>query len=630
MLFSEAIIEYGGISFECEEDFCAIPDEDPIARKIVDIYDVAIRDANFETGFLRDNTRKWQFFAPFHNETFNCSPYVEVRRFNWEDNGVVNISGEYDTYDDLLLPDDKYFVQQNYPINQSGFIQAFDRMRVDLEFYADLRMQFLQRQIDACNRRIVSYQGYLASGYTHISIIDERATDPVRQSDFSEEEWEEGVYSELESEIRLQEKWITEFVDKRNCASKWLKTSLKLLDYSYEEIDPLLKTIFLRCLRIHQPEGIAYNGAVESLLVGDLPEAMDYIQQLLVAAQKADFTPELMSKIHLLKGQLQAEFCLYGDAVVSLTEAICRNPESKEAYLERAAAYYELGKFDQAIEDYVMYESSVLADVVDRSEFAKGFVFGAAEGFGEAVCSFIPNTLSSFQGMGHLLWATVRHPIDTPRALVASAFEVFAILRRCLATELATLAIPELNHLINKWDQMDDFVRGQEVGHILGKYGTEMLTPMALRKGSAFVMHVHDLKQADKLATLKSLSDIEKKGGILEGSAQVVQNRKQQLAKIKIEWDKQNKHVQGARNFDPDKSRFTHENAEALLQQFAGKGRKMRGDVGSPGYKEKVNFEVVIGHVANSADEFIETTWGSIEYSKYGAHIVPRLPDRVL
>ena len=58
------------------------------------------------------------------------------------------------TYNDLLLPDYKYFVQEKYPINQSGFIQAFDRMRVDLEFYADLRMQFLQRQINTCNRNI--------------------------------------------------------------------------------------------------------------------------------------------------------------------------------------------------------------------------------------------------------------------------------------------------------------------------------------------------------------------------------------------------------------------------------------------------------------------------------------------
>jgi hypothetical protein len=265
--------------------------------------------------------------------------------------------------------------------------------------------------------------------------------------------------------------------------------------------------------------------------------------------------------------------------------------------------------------------------ISDKSEFAQGFVLGAVSGFGETACHFIPNTLSSLRGMGHFLWATLQHPIDTPRAMMIHVMEIFSLLRNCSTYELASLAIPELDHLVQEWNQASDFVRGQQIGHILGKYGTEMLTPLALHKGTAFVTCLRDLKKAEKLATLKALSDAEKKGAILEGSAQVVQNRQTQLAKLKIEWDKQNKHVPGKKNFREDKSIFTHPDAQNLIDRYAGKGRKMIGKQGEPGYKEKINFEVVIGKVQQSSEEWVATTWGSIEYSKKGVHIVPRLPD---
>lgn len=64
-----------------------------------------------------------------------------------------------------------------------------------------------------------------------------------------------------------------------------------------------------------------------------------------------------------------------------------------------------------------------------------------------------------------------------------------------------------------------------------------------------------------------------------------------------------------------------------MLKKFAGKGQKVVGEPGIPGYKERVDFQEVIGHFLERRTG-IETpaTIGVIHYSKQGAHIVPANP----
>lgn len=624
--WSQTVIEYGGISFECYEDLCADPEKDPVAKRIGKIYEKSVSWGYSEIGYLRDDTDKWRNFEPFHG---SCSddPFVYLDRYEWERVGVTDISGEYDYSTKTFTPADLgYFSSESYPISQQGLIEVFNRMRADLRFYADLRFKRIQQRIAIQNEQIDLYRRYLASGYTHFAIENGRLTNPVRQDQFSEENWVDDYYREIGDEIDLKEAEIRNLSEYKEKVSRNLSIYLKWFDDDYAEIDPLLKEIFTRCLTYHQPEGIAFNGAVEALLANDFPEALACIRALLAVAEETDFSPEEMSKIYLLQGQLESEFCLHGDAIVSLTEAIARNPSSQEAYLERAAAHFELGQFDRAIADYRMLEGMSFPSDFDYSEFAKGFVLGAASGFGESVRDFIPNTLSSLRGMGHFLWATLQHPIETPRAMMIHALEIFAKLRECSPYELTKLAIPELDHLVQEWNQVTDFARGQQIGLILGKYGTEMLTPLAIHKGAAFLTALQDLKKCEKLQTLKALSDVEKRSGILEGSAQVMQNRQGQLSKIKIEWDKQNKHVPGKKNFEEGKSLFTHPDAQGLVDQFAGKGQRRGPIEQGAGYKEKVDFGVTIGQTKVKG-ELVDTSWGIIHYSKTGAHIVPAGPD---
>ena len=67
----------------------------------------------------------------------------------------------------------------------------------------------------------------------------------------------------------------------------------------------------------------------------------------------------------------------------------------------------------------------------------------------------------------------------------------------------------------------------------------------------------------------------------------------------------------------------TVEDAQRLVDEFAGTGRMLDNNV-----SERVNFNRVIGrYIDESAKRSVDTTWGTIRYSKDGVHIVPSDPD---
>lgn len=98
------------------------------------------------------------------------------------------------------------------------------------------------------------------------------------------------------------------------------------------------------------------------------------------------------------------------------------------------------------------------------------------------------------------------------------------------------------------------------------------------------------------------------------------------IGRVLLEADKQGKHIFGHNNFIEGRSIFTHANAQALLDEFAGTGQRLAGAFGGPG-KERVNFGQVIGQI-NVNGVMTNTTNGIIHYSKTGAHIVPANPPR--
>jgi filamentous hemagglutinin len=114
-------------------------------------------------------------------------------------------------------------------------------------------------------------------------------------------------------------------------------------------------------------------------------------------------------------------------------------------------------------------------------------------------------------------------------------------------------------------------------------------------------------------------------------AAKKVQTRKEILknSNLKIQWDKQGKHIEGHKNYLSDnRSILVHQEPQKLVNNYAGRGFKDAGEhAGLPGYKEVVNFEEFIGYAVDSiSGEKIATTWGKIHYAKDGVHIVPTAP----
>jgi ankyrin repeat protein len=102
-----------------------------------------------------------------------------------------------------------------------------------------------------------------------------------------------------------------------------------------------------------------------------------------------------------------------------------------------------------------------------------------------------------------------------------------------------------------------------------------------------------------------------------------------------IHADKQNKHVPGAHNYQPGKGSITISPAELanLTAAHAGKGRKVAGEPGAPGYKERVDFGKVIGTYARRGEngeptKHYPTTKGIVTYDGDGkAHVIPSDPN---
>ena len=87
-----------------------------------------------------------------------------------------------------------------------------------------------------------------------------------------------------------------------------------------------------------------------------------------------------------------------------------------------------------------------------------------------------------------------------------------------------------------------------------------------------------------------------------------------------IHFGKQAKHLEGAREQIVGRSPITVGivRIQDLVAKFAGTGRWLGKN------KERVDFREIIGkYIDPQNGNAVETTWGTIHYSKTGAHVVP-------
>lgn len=264
-----------------------------------------------------------------------------------------------------------------------------------------------------------------------------------------------------------------------------------------EEIIGIFHSIYDNCIKKHRNRWSYYQRGLIYFHQGHIEKALRDIKALLETTESNQLPP----KLYFEKGSMESELGLYHDAIESLNIAIDKDPMNKDSYFERAAVYFELGDFDRSLEDYL--RSGVELEVLTQSEgnlwdFSVGFARGAKNGVVVASGEFIPSILSSARGIGQFLWTMLENPIENSKMLAMSTIDLYTYLKTCDKAELAQILVPEMYELVIEWDNLPFSKRGEIAGYCLGKYGTDILLPVAVLKGANSVKTVYQIKKAER------------------------------------------------------------------------------------------------------------------------------------
>jgi tetratricopeptide (TPR) repeat protein len=250
-------------------------------------------------------------------------------------------------------------------------------------------------------------------------------------------------------------------------------------------------------------------------------------------------TFSLQSEIFLEQGTICNDLSLYKSAVDFLTKSIKLNPLNKNAYIERATAYFELNQLSLALKDYqqakkltisppfkstskqIMMEEIYIPQ--KKKEFSVGLVAGALEGAKYSTKEFIPSILNCCRGILNGLWAFALAPKEVSQEMINSAYALGEFIASHSALECLECAVPELHELSSTWKKTNDYSKGQKIGYIIGKYGVDIFAPVGVIKGAN---KIRTLKRANAMCTLEGCTISKtKRAKILEESSKLAKQR---------------------------------------------------------------------------------------------------------
>jgi tetratricopeptide (TPR) repeat protein len=221
----------------------------------------------------------------------------------------------------------------------------------------------------------------------------------------------------------------------------------------------------------------------------------------LIESWDSDHSHRVLQEVRSLYAKACLETNEYLEAVEVLSQVLKEDPTKKEAHLDRAQAYFELGFFDLAKSDFL--DSGTRLIPIDRGrdrlDMAVGLVDGMIEGLSQALAELGPSLLDSAKGIGHGLWACATDPEQVSIELVHAALDIFEFIKEHSAGEIFETIAPEISGLVHNWDSLSPQERGEGMGRIIGRYGTDIL---AVEGGIGAIKRVRKLKRLDVCATL--------------------------------------------------------------------------------------------------------------------------------
>lgn len=338
---------------------------------------------------------------------------------------------------------------------------------------------------------------------------------------------------------------------------------------------------------------------------------------------------------------MQVEIGAYDKAIETLTDLIKKDPRNKEAYYNRALAYFETGSFDQAIKDYLVSgKGKGLAKIESKvsNEFRDALLCSLAKGSMEAAVDFVPSLCNTVYGLGSSLWSLAEHSVDSTRNFCNACQEMgmtAAEYFKSLDWETMEGYAEEVRQLCEKFDQLSDGEKGHLIGYSIGRYGVDIFAGGVALKGVAVFKN---LKNANRLCNLEAIAvSSANKEAILTSALKFEAERSAYFKNVRIHWDRQNKHIPGKHNFIVGDSTITiaSEELEILIKQRAGSGQYVRGVWGEANYKERVDFGKIIGEYAvikkGEPIKYIPTSKGIMHYANNGfVHVVPSDPFAII
>ena len=425
----------------------------------------------------------------------------------------------------------------------------------------------------------------------------------------------------------------------------------QLLYDNSNQITNLYITVFEKCLKKGSSINVYHDYGLLAYLNNNFDKSLELLSAMIDLAQATGKIEQLDSISYNNLGSVCLESMAYDNAIKYLSEAIRIDPGNKEAYLNRSAAYFETGNFDESIKDFLKSDRGAgifKSTFVASNDFTEAFIKSACHGVLDSALDFVPSLCHSVHGLSKTLWAMnwSINPLNSEakenvKNFANSCYEM----GECVANycknmdeETVDSYVEEVKTLYSQFDQLNDKEKGELIGYTIGKYGVDIFAGAATVKGVQFVNKVvplfRNLKNANRACNLEAicLSEAEKKA-IVSSSMAHAAEREAYFKNIKIHWDKQNKHIPGKHNFEINKGiiRLESHELEALIKQHAGTGERVIGELGIAGYKERIDFGKIIGDFALIKEgqpvQYFPTSKGIITYDKNGSvHLWPSDP----
>ncbi|MDP1835643.1 MAG: hypothetical protein Q8K75_06895 [Chlamydiales bacterium] len=263
--------------------------------------------------------------------------------------------------------------------------------------------------------------------------------------------------------------------------------------------------------------------------VCDLPKASHVESELVVPlalpGEKISPPDWCTAPSYFAQGVQYNDLFLFADAIKALDQAIAFNTKDSDAYLERAFAYFELGKIDLAIADYAKAKqlnggqlaasSSVMR--LGPMDYSVGLCIGLLEGSRTSAEELGPAMGDCASCLMKGVWAFACSPIEVSADFIVASKDFIEALKQ---TDLSYLQIlcPEVYDLCCQWDGCSEYDRGSKLGFIVGKYGLDILLPAQAVK---LYQKYRTLKLANTAFTMERIvaSEAAKKAILAEASA---------------------------------------------------------------------------------------------------------------